>query len=139
MSAYIEQRLHEWAAWSRMRIDGFYGTGGTQFSYDEPMLVTLGYFSGPVNARCLETEEAVGWLRLEERRLAACVCLHYRDHAGWSALIKAEFLGVSTRTFWRYVDKSHALLLEYLIDRALGIFAQTEDVRIARRASRVFA
>jgi hypothetical protein len=141
MNPYVETRLEEWAAWSVMRMDGFYGIGGSQFSYDEPLPGhERGYFTVPANARCMETEEAVAWLRMERCRAADCIRLHYRDHPGWSALVKAEFMGFNTpRTFWREVNRGHGLLLTYFIDRALGIFPQLEEIRENKRLERLFA
>lgn len=133
MIPYISTRLLEWAEWSRMRIDGFYGASGSgQYDYEERVCARAAH-APPANLRCLETEEGVAWLRLESPRLASCVTLHYRDHPEYSGDMQAEVLRISRTTLWRYLDKSHWLLLGYFFDRAAGLCPQTEDLRLTRR------
>lgn len=117
-----------------MRVDGHYRVGGAGFGYDEPMPGReRGYLKVPSSERCLETEEGVAWLRAENWSMGNCVLVHYRDHPAWSAVIQADFLGLSLRTYWRRLEDSHALLLGYFLDRAVGLVPQTEGLRIERR------
>lgn len=132
MIPYIDQRLHEWAAWSWISVDGF--RGGGQFGYDEPMPRVAAYVTlGETQDRCIETEEGVAWLQMESYRLGSVVILHYRQHPNWSGEMQAQFLRISRTTLWRFLDKSHALLLGYWLDRAVGLCPQTEQLRLAKR------
>lgn len=136
MIPYIQTRLLEWAEWSAMRVDGFYGIGGGGFAYDEPMPSSQrGYIKGAASERCMETEEGVAWLRLESWQLGDCIVVHYRDHPSWSAAMQAELLRIGLRTYWRRLETGHGLLLGYFLDRACGLMPQTEELRLARRAS----
>ena len=133
MIPYIDERLREWATWSCMRLDGYYGIGGSQFDYeDHPHGVTSAVRKRPVDWRCIETEEGVAWLRLENRGIGDCVLIHYRDHPEWSAEIQAHFLRMSLRTYWRRLETANGLLLGYFLDRAVGLMPQTEALRLAR-------
>jgi hypothetical protein len=129
---YIQARLIDWAEWSRMRSDGFYGIGGGKgFAYKEPMpVLDRGYYKRFSSERCLETEEGVSWLGLDEYRVQVCILTHYRDHPEWSAAIQADFLRMSLRTYWRRLETGHALLLGYFLDRAVGLMPQTEQLRL---------
>lgn len=134
MIPYIDERMREWAEWSRMRIDGFYGLGGGGFHYDEPMPShEIGYVTQPSSLRCLQSEEAVAWLCKDHRTLGRVVMLHYRDRPYWSAAIRAESMRMNVRTYWRRLETSHAQLLAYFFDRAYGLIPQTEQLRLARR------
>lgn len=140
MIAYVNGRMQEWAEWSYMRMDGFYGIGGGGFYYDEPMPTReRGYLKLPSSERCLETELAVAWLRVLERpRLGELVVLHYRDHPSWSAAIRADFLSINLRTYWRRMETAHAMLLCYFFDRAYGLVPpQVEALRLERRGHAV--
>ena len=134
MIPYIDTRLQEWAEWSRMRLDGFYGIGASQFFYDEPMPGGTGYVRLPSNDRCLQTEEGVAWLGMENRLARDCVVVRYRAHPGWSQPMQAQLVRVSERTFRRRIELAHALLLAYFIDRAFGLVPQTEELRLRKIA-----
>lgn len=137
MIPYIANRLQEWAEWSRMRMDGYYGMGGGGFAYDEPMPTQdRGMFKMHSSLRCIETEEGVAWLRLENVRIGDCVICHYRDRATWSAQLQADFLGLNLRTYWRRLETAHGLLLGYFLDRAVGLLPQTEGLRLDQRKRR---
>lgn len=136
MIPYIEQRLREWAEWSWLRIDGYYGIGGQQFDYDEHLTSSgIGLFKAgsPTDLRAMESEQGVAWLATERYRLGVIVVQVYRDHPNWSTMLHAEMLHVSRMSLWRHIDDAHALLLGYWLDRALGLCPQTEDLRLTRR------
>lgn len=133
MIPYIENRLHEWAQWSQVRIDGGHSFS-PQYEYEDDLRQeALAASQIPRNERCIESEQGVAWLCLESGRLGRAVLMHYRDHPNWSTEMQAQFLRVSRMSLWRYLDKSHALLLGYFIDRAVGICPQTEGLRRGRR------
>lgn len=129
MITYCATRLLEWAQWSRARMDGFYGIGGAQFDYEEPMPREAGHYASTIDPRCMETEEAVAWLKFAGRRIQGAVLVHYRDHPQWSADMQAELLRVSKSGFWRLLHTADLLLLEYFFDREFGCVPQLEELR----------
>jgi hypothetical protein len=132
---YVAARLVDWGLWSRMRLDGFYGLGGRGFGYREPSPSNpIGYWTAGADFRCNETDEGVAWLRLQSKSLSNAVTLVYRDHPEFSGEMSARFLGCSRMTLWRRIDTAHDLLLEYFMDRGVGLNPQTEELRRARRS-----
>lgn len=123
MNTYVAARLTEWAMWSWQKLDGGYaGARVKQFDYVEwTPPTTARVWDLPLNARCIECEEAVGWLLQQDVRLGQTVLAIYRDHPGWSCEIHASAFGISRTTLHRRHTKAHELLWEYFTDRSLGL------------------
>jgi hypothetical protein len=133
MIEYCHGRLQKWAEWSAIRDEGQRYMG--QYRYTERIAIGRPIGSVvPLDPQCLETEGGVAYLRLEHRRLGDAVILFYRDHPEWSALVMSHAMRCSVRSLWRYLHESHALLLEYWIDRDVGIKHQTAELRRERVA-----
>ena len=121
MINYMDRRLQSWGRWSLARLDGQW-SHVSQCRYREREPRSYGFDNVmPIDESCTETDRAIAWLSLKERRCAAIVCSTYRDHLSWSAEMRARLLSISSRTLYRDLDRAHALLQRYLNDRAAGL------------------
>ena len=119
---YVEKRLEEWSKWSWMKIDGA-PRRIRQFDYEEwspACTVPASLSTLPIHLRCLETEEAVAWLRAVNPRAGNAIVTHYRDKVTWSCSMQAEFLRISERSLFRHLQQGCEQLLGYFNDRAAG-------------------
>jgi len=123
MIEYVHRRLAAWGEWSMVRADGGY-MGGGQFSYREqiPGAPKSAEALSKIlaNSPALEMEMGVAWLLKHETRIGELVCDYYRDTPQLKVEYIAEAHRVSERTFFRYVDKAHTLLLDWLMGRSIG-------------------
>ena len=121
MLTYIDAQLRMWAEWSAMKADGQVWV--SQFRYREytPSAPNARGRQPVVNEECLAVERAVAHLGLQRRELFDVVCSHYRDRPEWSAAMRAVWLRVSQRTYWRRLESAHVLLLGLLVDDAAGV------------------
>jgi hypothetical protein len=130
--AYVIGRLQRWGLWSWERVDGF---RVAQVRYAER--TDREYMGGaaiPLQGESLETESAVSWLRLRNRRMGDCVIYTFRDHVNYSGEMIAQLLGVGRRTVWRDLTASYVLLTDYFSARAAGLpMPQLVELRSRRK------
>jgi len=121
MIEYVHRRLGAWGEWSMSRVDGGAGISLSQCAYEESVPGGHDSLSAILaNTPCLEIEMGVAHLCQREPRMGEIVCGLYRDSPRATAEALADSLRLSLRTYWRYLDRSHWLLLDWLNGRAIG-------------------
>jgi hypothetical protein len=103
---YVDARLGRWARWSWERADGQHFRV-SQYDYQEHL--PRSYVSDgiiPMYKECVETEQAVAWLRIPNRRASDTVIVVYRDHPGWSKEMQARILGICRQSLYRSLDSA---------------------------------
>jgi hypothetical protein len=133
---YVQQRLDRWASWSWQKIDGQLSRY-VQVSYRERTdREFVDSASIPLASECIETEQAVSWLRTQNRRMGDAVVLTFRDHPNYSSEMIARLLGVCRQTLWRDLAGAEVRLLDYFNARAAGLpLPQLQELRSGRKVA----